>query len=104
MATVPGQPMEDGGIPKELQPTQADLLMAAAIMHQQGKFQVAASTPQLPASVEDALTAYDQGKLTGAGVRKVLSPTGWDIQFGRGRREHQIIDPAGNYHWERDIR
>src|SRR5215813_11447548 len=43
MATVPGTPMQDatGGIPQELQPTQADLLMAAAIMHQQGRFQVA---------------------------------------------------------------
>jgi hypothetical protein len=44
MATVPGDPNElraDGGIPAELQPTQGDLLMAAAIMHQQGKFQVA---------------------------------------------------------------
>jgi len=33
MATVPGTPIDnaDGGIPKELQPTDADLLMAAAI-------------------------------------------------------------------------
>jgi len=41
MATVPGNPVDDGGIPKELQPTWGDIVMATSIMDQQGKFQVA---------------------------------------------------------------
>jgi hypothetical protein len=39
MATVPGTPMDDdafGGIHPSLRPTQADLLLAAGIMHEQG--------------------------------------------------------------------
>ena len=140
MATVPGTPDNVSAIHPSLQPTQADLLQAAAITHQRqqqamsfepladpkdegvvegkvplprprpkkseadGEMQIASNLPQLPSSVEDALSAYDRGELSGAGVRKVMTPTGWDIKFGRGRREHQIIDPAGNYHWERDIR
>jgi hypothetical protein len=44
MATVPGDPPPPNLIPKELQPTQADLMMAAAIMHQQGKFDQPAPT------------------------------------------------------------
>ena len=42
MATVPGDPTVPDNVvdlvPKHLQPTQSDFLMAAAIMHQQGKF------------------------------------------------------------------
>ena len=42
MATVPGEPAVPDNVvdlvPKHLQPTQGDFLMAAAIMHQQGKF------------------------------------------------------------------
>jgi hypothetical protein len=40
MATVPGQPIQDatGGIPAELQPGPEHLLMAAAIVQQQGRF------------------------------------------------------------------
>jgi hypothetical protein len=46
MIPIPGDPNQnDGAIPKELQPTQTDLLMAAAIMHQQGKFQTAMVKP-----------------------------------------------------------
>ena len=42
MATVPGQPDNvTSMMPKALQPTQADFLQAAAIMHQQGKFAMA---------------------------------------------------------------
>ena len=41
MATVPGTPDNVIGIHPAFQPTQADLLQAAAIMHQQGKFQMA---------------------------------------------------------------
>jgi hypothetical protein len=36
MATVPGVP--DHTIPTTFAPTQADMLMAAAIMHQHGRF------------------------------------------------------------------
>ena len=39
MATVPGTPDNVIGIHPAFQPTQADLLQAAAIMHGQGKFQ-----------------------------------------------------------------
>jgi hypothetical protein len=35
MATVPGTPFSNtGGIPKELQPTQADMLLAAGLLSQ----------------------------------------------------------------------
>ena len=46
MATVPGTPDNVIGIHPAFQPTQADLLQAAAIMHQQGKFQVAGMMPR----------------------------------------------------------
>jgi hypothetical protein len=38
MATVPGTPDNVIGIHPAFRPTQADFLQAAAIMHQQGKF------------------------------------------------------------------
>jgi hypothetical protein len=40
MATVPGNPMDNGGIPPIFAPTRADILMAAA-MHQQRQMQLA---------------------------------------------------------------
>ena len=51
MATVPGTPMDQedfGGVHPSLRPTQADLLIAAAIMHQQGKMQMAGDVVQMP--------------------------------------------------------
>jgi len=43
MATVPGTPNVVPMMPEWAKPTQADFLQAAAIMHGQGKFQVAAA-------------------------------------------------------------
>jgi|SRR6516162_2893738 hypothetical protein len=117
MATVPGTPDNITTLHPAFRPTDADILQAASIVYgrqqaaesqvetdsSKGPQKLAAATP-LPASIEDALTSYDKGQLNAAGVRKVMTPTGWDIRFGRGRMEHQLIDPAGNYHWERDIR
>ena len=48
MATVPGNPVDDGGIPKELQPTWGDIVMATSIMDQQGKFRVAGDVVPFP--------------------------------------------------------
>ena len=50
MATVPGTPMQDdfGGIHPSLRPTQADLLLAAGIMHQQGRMQMAGDVVTMP--------------------------------------------------------
>jgi hypothetical protein len=53
MATVPGEPMDAGMLPPSLQPTQGDLLMAAAIMHQQGKFAMDTSGMRPSTNVED---------------------------------------------------
>jgi hypothetical protein len=41
MPTVPGTPDNVVGIHPAFRPTQADILQAAAIMHQQGKFRTA---------------------------------------------------------------
>ena len=41
MATVPGIPDPTPSISGDMMPSQSDLILAAAIMHQQGKFQVA---------------------------------------------------------------
>jgi hypothetical protein len=52
MATVPGTPDNVIGIHPAFQPTQADLLQAAAIMHQQGKFDPIARTLETPEQKE----------------------------------------------------
>jgi hypothetical protein len=97
MATVPGTPMQDttGGIPRELQPTQADMLMAAAIMHQQGRMQLAGDVvpikpggqpftygATMPAGYATSRPSTDDPGYRGALVRgvlggsvKVLKPT-----------------------------
>jgi len=73
MATVPGSPDPVTAIHPAFRPTQADFLQAAAIMHQQGKFQVAGDVVKFPtladryhtdpASLEDIRKSETQSTL-----------------------------------------
>jgi hypothetical protein len=87
MATVPGEP--DGNVtpltgmlgtdmaalPKALQPTQGDFLMAAAIMHQQGKFgpggeyQVAGDVVPFPTATQ----RYEKDPKSLEDIRKIMT-------------------------------
>jgi hypothetical protein len=60
-----------------------------------------AATPhEVPQSIDDVLNSYNQGKASGADLRKVLNPLGWDLDknWWRNNTTIPIIDPSGNVH------
>jgi hypothetical protein len=102
MPTVPGQPDDSNVVnlvPKHLQPTQADFLLAAALMHQQGKFsdggeyQVAGDVvpfqPPAPSAPSPPPQAASQ---LAEGLPTLISPEAF-AQEGE-RLRYKQMDPA----------
>ena len=89
------------GAPAQGMPSETNLLMALATMHEQGRFdqpntQVADAT-DIPKPVEDILGAHAQGKASNADVRRVLDPMGYKVDFRKGKYDYEVLDPSGNY-------